>query len=60
MGICTCCVCLQVCVALVKHCSHTTAQGDADGLGNLREQELYDSLSVFGVGRDRIRVVDDA
>ena len=36
-----------------------TPPGNADGLGTLRQQELYDSLSVFGIQQDKITVVDD-
>ena len=32
--------------------------GNADGLGNIRRQELGDSLDIFGVSKDRRWVLD--
>lgn len=34
--------------------------GNADGLGNIREQELYSSLSVLGVQPDNVNLIENA
>ncbi|TIC23933.1 LmbE-like protein [Wallemia mellicola] len=36
------------------------SSGNADGLGNIREQELYSSLSVLGVQPDNVNLIENA